>query len=74
MPPQAPIANEDSVPTAHKSGAGPLVAIIIILLLLIVGAVYFFNAHLHAQAARNQLPLIPASDSSTTIVSTTTLQ
>lgn len=78
MPPQSPIPNENEdrlLPAGHKSGVGPIVGIIIIIVLLILGALYFWGAHLNAQNNRNdQLPLIPASDSTTTTVSTTTVQ
>ncbi len=81
MPPQPPsthIPNENEdrlLPPAHKSGAGPLVGVIIIIGLLILGALYFWGAHLNSQKnPENQLPLIPASDSTTTIISTTTIQ
>ena len=76
MPPQSPIPNENEdrlLPPPHKSGAGPLIGIIIIVILLMLGALYFWGARLNAQSRReNQLPLIPASDSTATIVSTTT--
>jgi hypothetical protein len=77
MPPQSsiPNPNEDRLlPPAQKSGAGPVVGIVIIIALLILGALYFWGARLNAQQnPENQLPLIPASDSNTTIISTTTL-
>lgn len=78
MPPVSPIPNENAdrlLPPAHKSGAGALVGIVIILILLVVGAFYFWGSLLNAQHSQtNQLPLIPASDSTTTVVSTTTIR
>lgn len=90
MPPQSPIPNENADrllprpseafgeggPPAHKSGTGAIVGIIIILVLLLAGALYFWGALLNARnKPAAELPLIPASDSTTTtVLSTTTAQ
>jgi len=48
---------------SSKSSAGPLFGIVIILGVLILGALYFWGAHLNAQKAQDQVPLIPADNS-----------
>ena len=76
----APQATPATPPATHsdktnKSSAGPVFGIIIIVVLLAIGGLYFWGAHLNAQNnPNNQVPLIPAGDSTTTIVATTTVQ
>ena len=73
MPPSSPIPNENEdrllspgTPPVGGSGSGPTVGIIIIVILLVLGALYFWGAHLNSQNnPEDQLPLIPASDSTT---------
>jgi hypothetical protein len=71
MPPQSPIQNQNEeklLPPGHKSSSGPIVGIVIIIVLLILGGLYFWGAHLNAQNnPENQLPLIPADNSTTSV-------
>lgn len=55
------------MPNGKKSSSGPIVGIIIIVLLMLVGALYFWGARLNQQNAEDQLPLIPAENSTTTL-------
>lgn len=68
MPP-SPIPNENAdrlLPPGDertKGSAGAVVGIIIIVILMLFGALYFWGARLNAQSKQDQLPFIPADNS-----------
>lgn len=69
MPPTPSLDRSETTPPApamperKKSGMGATVGIVIIVILMLFGALYFWGAHLNAQKAQQQLPLIPPDNS-----------
>jgi hypothetical protein len=67
MPPQkpqrnGPISDPDHLLPQRTKSSGPLFGTGIIMVLLLIGAFYFWGAELNRRSRENQLPLIPADD------------